>query len=148
MRFDFNPEKLLRFQDGEIEAQWARKNPMTFTHHGRTLSSEDFHDIMSGLRGPDMEYPGSRLDIIKSCTAVVVRRALYGRLEAAQYSDPEYPMEAEFLELTHDEIIQAVGDHFVNHMVTALKKLIAFDMILEEDRELVIKVMKKLKDLV
>lgn len=118
-----------------------------FTVNGVELGEHDYYNLISAVRGPDTNTAGKydhALDI-KSVTAVVVRRALFGAQTAANHSNPPVPQSGDFLKLSFDEIYAAVPIHYIGHALKALRVLHQYQCALEEDRPLVKDILTKFR---
>lgn len=109
------------------------------------MTAGDLYIVSSALRGPDNStgelYSDSSLmrdaAAIKSCTALLVRRAVFGVTSAtARISSPNAPRPWEFFKLSRPRITGVVGTHYVAHVLEALRKLATYNSIPVEDREL------------
>lgn len=108
--------------------------------NGVKLTSAAYHTILSALRGPDQDSEQalspdsySVKQIIKSCTAVYVRRAVYGERFAAFASAPATPQLNAFVKLRAEDLRKAVGTHYLSHAAYALDLLRRLDLNLPED---------------
>jgi hypothetical protein len=117
----------------------------SYTIKGVELSFADYHNILSGVRGPDMASLRfqSSVGVIKSCTALLVRRALYGVEVAAGASEPYKPLSGALDLLDDQTILNTVGRHYVTHAFYALSALHRNNLAAPEDVELVMKLARR-----
>lgn len=118
------------------------------------LSIPNIHLVFSAVRGPDKHHDSDVGDDglinerdIKSVTALVVRRALYGPELAADISSPNRPAWDRVLKLSNDEWRAAVDYHYVVHQHIAFTILGRDGLFHPDDADHAMLVLRRLTEL-
>ncbi len=99
------------------------------------------HNLLSGVRGPDAGLTAGIIqerNMLKSVTAVIIRRAIYGAAHAERFSHPSAPHpDRQAIREALKTSRSTLGPHFMSHANMALEAAQILGLVLPEDMELV-----------